>query len=541
MGDGQFGFNGEMERKDDGSGMWEQNFYNLQSLGTTYIDSAENLAYVPLTAIGSAGSTEGGIIRAIDLTTGEERWNYKNYSSGYYWSGVTKVGDYLLIGNDQGVIEVFDTTGNKITTSSQFGARIRSTLVQAEGKIIFTTNDGVFHSVKFDAASGTFSDYQSLQFARGSTSTPTVHQGKAYVGGVGGDGNWGAPGVFAVIDLATMSIDYKNEEIQGEVKSSPLILFDKNGNVFAYFTGNAQEGLLYVYHDQSVDVAYKPTAVQAQYTTATPIVDANGNVFYTTDAAVISLLNVEEELGEYTIEYDVDPKIGSIKAKFRETPQLNSHARFMLTDVSANIHLLYDDEIQKQIGDTKYVAFRSSFSGALENQPSMMIELALNQDYLPLASNQRYVLYKLEGNTLVQVSTEQAAATHLRPAGLSAVISANVLPLAQTIFPVSAVDASIIRFSQKLNDTVTYVLATVSVPAGIETEPNRNPEESGTKAPKPTVDQPVSEQVPIQNKQAVGAVARTGEEQDYALFSVLIVLAFTLSTIYKKRKTQEKH
>lgn len=525
--------------KDDGSGMWEQNFYNLQSLGTTYIDPVENMAYVPLTAIGSGGSTEGGILRAIDLATGEERWSYKNYSAGYYWSGVTAVGDYLLIGNDQGIIEVLDTAGNKVTTSLPFSSSIRSTLVQAEDKIVFTTNDGVFHSVKFDAATATFSEYRSLQFAAASTSTPTVHQGKAYVGGIGGDGNWGSPGVFAVIDLATLSIEYKNEEVQGEVKSSPLVLFAKDGNVFAYFTGNAPEGLLYVYHDQSVDVAYKPTAEQAQYTTATPIADANGNVYYSTDAAVISLLNVEEELGDYTLEYAVDPKIGSIKTEFKETPQLSSHARFMLTDVTENIRLLYDDEIQKQIGDVKYVSFRSSFSGALENQPAMLIELALNQDYLPLASNERYVLYKLEGNTLVQVSTEQVAASQLRPIGIAAAIYANALPLAQAIFPGSAVDASTIRFTQKLNHTVTYVLATVSVPLGIETEPNRNPEEGSTKTIQPTAEQPVSEQTATREKQPVNAVARTGEEQDYTLLATIIILAFALSTVYKKRKIQE--
>ncbi len=269
--------------------VWEQNFYDLQSLGSTYIDLEKGIVYVPITAPGPAGSTVAGMVRAIDMSTGREPWNYSNSQTGYYWGGAAKVNDLLFIGNDQGEIEVIDQNGQLLATSEAVSAGIRSTIINQGNTLYFTSRDGVFHSLDFDFESNTFSNHQSVKFAAGSTSTPTIHARKAYLGGIGGSGNWGDPGVFAVINLETMSLEYQNQEIDGEVKSAPLVIYDADG-IYAYFTANSEAGLLYAYHDGAVEVAYTPTESQRQYTTATPILDADGNILYTTDAAILSLI-----------------------------------------------------------------------------------------------------------------------------------------------------------------------------------------------------------------------------------------------------------
>ena len=125
-------------------------------------------------------------------------------------------------------------------------------------------------------------------------------------------------GVFAVINLADMKIEFQTEEISGEVKSAPLVLYDDSGKLYVYFTGNADQGLLYVYHAGKVEIAYQPTLDQANYTTATPIVDQDGNIFYTTDAGVIISLKSEKLDINYELRINTDGKpqaISSINLK----------------------------------------------------------------------------------------------------------------------------------------------------------------------------------------------------------------------------------
>ena len=49
-----------------------------------------------------------------------------------------------------------------------------------------------------------------------------------------------------------MKIEFKTEDISGEVKSAPLILCDDSGKTYVYFTGNSPQGLLYVYHAEKL-------------------------------------------------------------------------------------------------------------------------------------------------------------------------------------------------------------------------------------------------------------------------------------------------
>jgi len=506
---------------------WKQNFYDLQSLGSTYIDIQNGITYIPLTASKFPSST-AGVIRAIDISTGKEIWRHNNYETGYYWSGVTEIGDYLLIGNDKGSIEILDKEGNFVKESKPFSENygVRSTLTQQDGSLYFVTQDGVFHSIKFDPATLDFSNHESVKFATNSTSTPTIHNGKAYVGGVGGAGDWGDPGVFAVINLTTMTIEFLKDDVAGEVKSAPLVIYDQEGEIYAYFTANTEDGLLYVYHDGAVEIAYRPTAEQAQYTTATPIIDANGNIYYTTDQAIISLVaDKQGELNEYILNTSIDPQIGVLSVTINEDDVgFTQHSIFEVTDVTENVKSLYDQDIKAETNDAKYVAFRTSFTGAATANPNITAEIKVSNSYLPLEGNQSYKLYRLEGDKLVELSLEEAT-TALLPNR-----SMTIMPLLATKIAGGGQSSNTIQFTQKLQDSITYVLAAVPEQQSV----------SSQTTPEGSASQPQTKQQTATAKTNTHAIAKTGEVQYVIPIAVLAGIALISVITKKKIEKREK-
>jgi hypothetical protein len=275
---------------------WIPHDYPIQSLGTTYV--TDGVAYMPLTAMDGYTGT-AGIFRAIDLKTGQTLWQYTDYNDGFYWSGGVRVGDRILIGNNGGIIYSFALDGSNAQKPDmiEVGAPIRSTLVSDGEYVYFSTatipnlgedetqpnEAGAFHALKAD-----LSDHQFVNFAAYSTSTPVIHNGKAYVGG--NDASF--QGVLGVIDLKTMQA--KTLPVgPGAIQSSPLLVVDTEGKTHLYFTANADPGKLYVYENEAIKEYYVPTEAAANYTLASPVVDRDANLYYTTDSGVIIALQLK--------------------------------------------------------------------------------------------------------------------------------------------------------------------------------------------------------------------------------------------------------
>ncbi|MDI9490943.1 MAG: PQQ-binding-like beta-propeller repeat protein [Bacillota bacterium] len=530
----------------DDNGEWVQNFYPVQSLGTPLIDNG--VVYVPITAP-SYPDTAGGVLRAIDMSTGKEIWRYNNsMDAGFYWGGATKIGDYLIIGDDSGYVHAISIDdGEKIEISKIADSKIRSTVVSQGEYVYFTTTDGTFHSIKFNPDSGAkFSEHKEIKFAGASTSTPTIYNGKAYIGGLGGDGGWGAPGAFAVIDLASMAVEYSSEDIIGEVKSAPLVLHDTNG-VYAYFTGNSEQGLLYVYHAGKVELAYRPSHDQAQYTTATPIVDQNGNIYYTTDAAVIALRSrIDSQLNEF--ELKIVSSIGDATFEIADDPKLLKHSSLQITDATNGIKLLYGEDIEKELGEIDYAAFQTKFEGQAEENPSITIKLTVDQEYLPLTENQEYKLYKLVGSQLVEVGLNNPSAQAGRMMSIKPMLLSQ---LNNQLLQTPAANRTI-SFNQLLKDNSTYVLAATNVVAPTPEEPT-DPEKSVE--PEQEASQPyggqVTEKETVQAKADTAQtsttstsqaqqLARTGEQILIIPGIVSIMIAGVLILVKKVSKHSEK-
>lgn len=266
-------------------GVWQPVNYGIQSLSTLLI--ADEVAYAVTTADGGSGPSPGGIIRAIKMATGETLWQYQNSTAGYYWAGPVKIGKWIVIGNDGGALEVIDAdTGTQVDASAKkIGAPIRSTLVHADGKLYFTSRDGMFHEISFNKEDGSFGTLRSVKIGVMSTSTPTIYGGKAYVGGAT-EAGFPGKGVFLEIDLATMSIDFQYE-ITGDVKSAPLVIAGDKGHPFVFFTANNEIGALYVYDGETVKMAYEPDQERQNYSISSAVTDAKGTIYYSNDSGHI--------------------------------------------------------------------------------------------------------------------------------------------------------------------------------------------------------------------------------------------------------------
>lgn len=271
---------------------------------------------------------------------------------GYYWAGTyaDESGKFLLQGTEDGesgyksgyahVFSMNPKNGKVIDDLTlPFTGDIRCNIVKdtegdnPTGDYYFTSKSGYFYRISVNA-DGTF-DKDSLRWiklenSKGSdltmsTSTPTVYNGRAYVGVSGSEqfGAYSGHGI-AVLDLKTMSIAYV-VPTQGYPQTSGVLTraYEKEtGKVYVYFFDNYTPGKLRVISDepgqteatdleQETDkgntydvgtVLFTPSDAQAQYALCNPIVDEYGTLYFRNDSnhmmalgATISKLEVTKQ------------------------------------------------------------------------------------------------------------------------------------------------------------------------------------------------------------------------------------------------------
>lgn len=251
-------------------------------------------------------------------TTDEEKlpkWIFTN-KSGFYWAGAYAADDYIVLGMENAkanttdparIVTLDKKTGDVIDTEYTVKGGVRSTVSYDKDTdaYYFTSNGGYFYKATIDDE-GNFTKLDSIALGGASTSTPTILNGRAYVGYGAFDQNSG----IAVIDLDSFEIAYK-AKTKGYPQTSGLGVVNKDGYNYVYFSENAENGAIRFVKDKkgvtkvldpqiegSTEYApslFTPTGAQAQYAVADLVADENGTIYFKNDSGYIMAVGSEVE------------------------------------------------------------------------------------------------------------------------------------------------------------------------------------------------------------------------------------------------------
>ena len=259
-------------------------------------------------------------------------WRFTSLG-GFYWAGAYVCDDYLLIGTDDGAsgytsgkprLLSFDPLTGELLDSYTMDVvgDIRSSITAYNGKYYFTNKGGYFFEASIDA-DGKIEAVKKLKLYNYasddkappmSTCTPTIYNGRAYVG-VSGVSQFGAYSGhnITVIDIVNWELAY-TVRTQGYPQTSGVLTTayeEEDGCVYVYFFDNYTPGKLRVlkdkpgqtealltetesYTDKGITTTYEtayslftPDGDQAQYAICSPIIDENGTIYFKNDSAYL--------------------------------------------------------------------------------------------------------------------------------------------------------------------------------------------------------------------------------------------------------------
>ncbi len=271
----------------------------------------------------------------------ENEWHYTQ-KGGFYWAGAYANSNFVIVGTDDGnfgknsqtssLISFNSTTGQIIDRIDGLNGDIRSSICYDSdtNRYYFTSKGGSFYSVAVNE-NGTFAkseagkngyDIKEIKLDNGtssaattsmSTSTPVVHNGRAYIG-VSGSSQFSEYGGhnITVIDLQNFKIAY-TVPTKGYPQASGLLTTayeSKDGYSYIYFVDNYTPGQIRVIKDKPgvtsvvdgvteaynsfgtnvkvencAQVLFTPTGAQAQYALCTPVADSDGTLYLKNDSA----------------------------------------------------------------------------------------------------------------------------------------------------------------------------------------------------------------------------------------------------------------
>ena len=276
-----------------------------------------------------------------DPTRGDEAklatWTYTS-KGGFYWAGAYVCDTAVVVPTDDGANGYVTGHARLLSLSPKTGflqdavtmaepGDLRSAVTYDNGQCYFTSKGGYFYRIGL-RGDGTFEPdslrglklYNYANDAANpamSTSTPTVYNGRAYVG-VSGVGQFKAYSGhnITVIDLTSWRIAY-TVRTQGYPQTSALLTTAyeaETGYVYVYFFDNFTPGKLRLLRDQpgqtapdvttpetivaggqtvtydTAPVLFTPSGAQQQYAICSPITDESGTIYFKNDSAFLMAL-----------------------------------------------------------------------------------------------------------------------------------------------------------------------------------------------------------------------------------------------------------
>ncbi len=274
-------------------------------------ESFSNQSLAPIVIYGEyiySGTTNGagteGVFYCLDKNDGHTVWTYTKEGTGFYWCGAAVYGSNIYYATDEGDIIAHSLIDDSVVDCLHLtDEKIRAGLALDKANAclyIVSKNDGTIHKLKINA-DGTLSVVKSTPLISDaksvySTSTPTIYDGRLYVGCSLTFADTNPTGAVAVLDSDTLTpLYYALGEEYGEVKSCPLLSVTSADGVRAhvYVTANKTPGTLYTFDDtveyknKTMSKLYVPESKYGQYTYASVVADDEGTLYYGNDSGAL--------------------------------------------------------------------------------------------------------------------------------------------------------------------------------------------------------------------------------------------------------------
>ena len=260
--------------------------------------------------------------------TKQATWMHRQ-AGGYYWAGSVSVGNYIIVGTDDGtsgtagdsVLTAYNkTTGEAVSSLTLTGAGDQRSSIaydKENGKVYFTTKGGYLCSAKIDEKTGTLSGLKMVSYNAQSTSTPIVYKGVVYFATGSGITSSGSSGNFVAADADTLEMKYA-VGLKGYPQCSMLMstAYEDEGYLYFYSTYNANPGGISMIKvkngaqtkDDTELIELYDAAGFANYCISSIICDKNGNLYYKNDSGNVFAVGVPS----YTTVKNLIDKIGDV-------------------------------------------------------------------------------------------------------------------------------------------------------------------------------------------------------------------------------------
>lgn len=382
-------------------------------------------------------------------------WTH-SHKGGFYWAGACAADNAIIVGSEDGsdvaatgTLYSFDPqTGSVIDTIDDIKGDIRSTVVYDSdtGRYCFTSSGGVFYTValnkdgSFDKAGITALKLHPVdaqgnidESASGqSSSTPVIHNGRAYVGVTkAGKGLTAYAGHnVTVIDIAKNETAYC-VPTRGYPQASGVLTSgyeNSDGYSYIYFVENYTPGIMRIIKDKKgqtkpeydrvnnggilgedkedvnyADTLFTPRGEQAEYAICSPIVDEYGTIYFRNDSSYMMALGSKVEKIEITKQPDktkynsgdvFDPTGMEVTAYLangltRDVTDYVTYSTDPITDNDLEIevkftHVMYNDKEKKSDLPADYISISSASEAereAVRNTSSLIDAIADAEDY----------------------------------------------------------------------------------------------------------------------------------------------------------------
>ncbi len=287
---------------------WISDSFDNQSLTTTlYLDG-----YVYAGTSHPNGSD--GVFYCLNADTGSTLWTYNN-QCGFYWSGAcafdTEEKNGILFGGDNGILVshaqtddmTYDTLDLSTVVSTPGKIRAGITYDEQTDSYYTTSTNGYLYKIKINT-DGTFGDITAVFLGEGATdsinctSTPTIYNGRIYVGSF-----YGTNGRLNVVNADTMSLIYSTTHSGcGDIKSSPLLstgyaTAENNEKLYVYVTNNALPGgISYMEDTETTTNGELHTLIAPiegkQFCISSVAADSDGTLYYSNDSGYLFAVGI---------------------------------------------------------------------------------------------------------------------------------------------------------------------------------------------------------------------------------------------------------